>query len=72
LHEYASGLTSGPDLSISYVGLSLGSQDPRGPPANCGEYRTGLDKLVQQRSHWKKTKNTSELQNQCVVSNTVR
>jgi len=34
--------------------------------------RPGLSKFVQQKSHWQKTKNTSELQNQFVVSNTVR
>ena len=27
---------SGLDLPIGYVGLSLGPQDARGPPANCG------------------------------------
>jgi len=26
-------------FSIGYVGLSLGPQDPRGPPANCGTHR---------------------------------
>jgi len=25
-----------PDLPIGYIGLSLGPQDPRGPPTNCG------------------------------------
>ena len=29
---------SGPDLPIGYVGLSLGPQDPRGPPTNCGTH----------------------------------
>ena len=29
----------GPDLPIGYAGLSLGTQDPRGPPANCGTHR---------------------------------
>ena len=32
-------LLSGPDLPIGYVGLSLGPQDPRGPPTNCGTRR---------------------------------
>jgi len=28
-------LWAGPGLPIGYVGLSLGPQDSRGPPANC-------------------------------------
>jgi len=32
-------LHTGTDLPISYVGLSLGPQDPRGPPENCGTRR---------------------------------
>jgi len=32
-------IQAGPDLPIGYVGLSLGSQDPIGPPANCGSQR---------------------------------
>jgi len=32
-------LLSRPDLPIGYVGLSLGPQDPRGPPTNCGTRR---------------------------------
>jgi len=32
-------LSSGPDLPIGYIGLNLGSQDPRGLPANCGTHR---------------------------------
>ena len=27
------------DLPIGYIGLSLGPQDPRGPPTNCGTHR---------------------------------
>jgi len=27
-----------PDLPIGYIGLSLGPQDPRGPPTNCGTH----------------------------------
>jgi len=27
------------DLPIGYIGLSLGPQDPRGPPKNCGTHR---------------------------------
>jgi len=33
------GPYAGPDLPIGCVGLSLGPQDPRGPPANCGTHR---------------------------------
>jgi len=29
----------GPDLPIGFKGLSLGPEDPRGPPANCGTHR---------------------------------
>jgi len=32
-------LCSESDLSIGLVGLSLGPQDPRSPPANYGTYR---------------------------------
>jgi len=32
-------LQTGPDLPIGYIGLSLGPQDPRGPPTNCGTHR---------------------------------
>jgi len=28
-----------PDLPIGYIGLSLGPQDPRWPPTNCGTHR---------------------------------
>jgi len=28
-----------PDLPIGYIGLSLGPQDPRGPPTNCDTHR---------------------------------
>ena len=31
-------LAPGPDLPIGYVGLSLGPQDPRGPPTNFGTH----------------------------------
>ena len=31
-------LYPGPDMPIGYIGLSLGPQDPRGPPANCGAH----------------------------------
>jgi len=27
------------DLPVAYVGLRLGSQDRKGPPANCGTHR---------------------------------
>jgi len=27
-----------PDLPIGNIGLSLGPQDPRGPPTNCGTH----------------------------------
>jgi len=30
---------SGPDFPTGYASLSLGPQDPRGPPANCGMHR---------------------------------
>jgi len=33
-----SDLQSGPDLPIGYIDLSLGPQDPRGPPINCGTH----------------------------------
>ena len=29
----------GSGLPIGYVGLSLGSQDPRGPPTNCSKWK---------------------------------
>jgi len=29
----------GPDSPIGCIGLSLGPQDPRGPPTNCGTLR---------------------------------
>jgi len=29
----------GPDLPKGYIGLSLGPQDPKGPPTNCGTHR---------------------------------
>jgi len=32
------GVRFAPELPIGYVGLSLGPQDPRGPPANCGTH----------------------------------
>jgi len=28
-----------PDSPIGYIGLSLGPQDPSGPPTNCGTHR---------------------------------
>jgi len=31
-------LQAGPDLPKGYVGLSLGPQDPKGSPANCGTH----------------------------------
>jgi len=34
-------------------------------------YIWGVGKLIQRKCHWEKIKNTSELQNQFVVSNTV-
>jgi len=39
-----SGIQAGPDLPIGYIGLSLGPQDPRGPPANCGTHRVNCRK----------------------------
>jgi len=38
---HAGGLADllGPDLPIGYAGLSLGPQDPRGPPKNCCTHR---------------------------------
>jgi len=37
--EIYEGLAAGPDLPIGYIGLSLGPQDPRWPPTNCGTHR---------------------------------
>jgi len=33
-----SDLYSGPDFPIGFKDLSLGYQDPRGPPTNCGTH----------------------------------
>jgi len=30
---------TGPDLPIGYIGLSLGPQDLRGTPTNCGTHK---------------------------------
>jgi len=35
----------GPDLPIGYIGLSLGRQDPRGPPINCGTHQWPIFKV---------------------------
>jgi len=37
-HNKRFELEAGPDLPMGYVGLSLGPQDPRSPPANCDTY----------------------------------
>jgi len=37
---------SGPDLPMGYVGLRLGPQDPRGPPANCGMHRVNCRYMI--------------------------
>jgi len=34
LNRKLSTVSTEPDLPIGYIGLSLGLQDPRGPPAN--------------------------------------
>jgi len=39
-------LLAGPDLPIGYIGLSLGPQDSRGPPANCGTYRVNYRHMI--------------------------
>jgi len=36
----------GPDLPTGYVGLSLGPQDPKGPPANCGTHRANCRNMI--------------------------
>jgi len=36
---HAQGVQPGPDLHIGYIGLTLGTQDPRGPSTNCGTRR---------------------------------
>jgi len=36
---HANDVEAGPDLPTGYIGLSLGPQDPRGPPTNCGTHR---------------------------------
>jgi len=38
ISDVHSDLYSGPDLPIGYMSLSLGLQDPRGPPTNCGTH----------------------------------
>jgi len=37
---------AGPDLPIGYIGLSLGPQDPRGAPANCGTHKVNCRYMV--------------------------
>ena len=39
-------LSAGPDLPIGYIGLSLGPQDPRGPPGNCGTLRINCRYII--------------------------
>jgi len=39
-------MQSGPDLPTGYVGLSIGPQDPRGPPANCGTHRVNWRYMI--------------------------
>jgi len=34
------------DLPIGYIGLSLGPQDPRGPPANCGTHKVSGQYMI--------------------------
>jgi len=36
----------GSDLPIGYIGLSLGPQDTRGPPANCGTHRVNWRYMI--------------------------
>ena len=47
-HQYlkCKGSSSGPDLPIGYVGLSLGCQGPRGPPANCGTHWVNYRSMI--------------------------
>jgi len=40
--KFGVALHPGPNLPIGYIGFSLGPQDPRGPPANCGTHRVQL------------------------------
>ena len=40
------GFKAEPDLPIGYVGSSLGSQDPRGPPATCGPHRVNCRYMI--------------------------
>jgi len=35
-----------PDLPIGYIGLSLGPQDPRGAPTNCGTHRVNGQYMI--------------------------
>jgi len=37
---------TGPDLPIRCIGLSLGPQDPRGRPANCGTHRVNYRHMI--------------------------
>jgi len=37
---------AGPDLAIGNIGLSIGPQDPRGPPANCGTHRVNCRYMI--------------------------
>jgi len=40
------GVHAGPDLPIGYIGLSLGPQDPRGPPTNCDTHRVNVRCMI--------------------------
>jgi len=42
----------GLDLPKGYVGLSLGPQSPREPPANCGTHRAGYFKQGPRSPLW--------------------
>jgi len=37
---------AGPDLPIDYIGLSLGPQDPKGPPTNCGTHSVNCRYMI--------------------------
>jgi len=44
--RFSCGVHPGPDLPIGYISLSLGSQDPRGPPANCGNHSVNCRYMI--------------------------
>jgi len=33
-------------FTLGYIGLSLGSQDRKGPPTNCGTYRVNARDMI--------------------------